>query len=203
MELHVIVGFLDVNVYFLVNRDDKSAILIDCGTDYNLVQNKAKELGVTIKALFLTHAHYDHAGCGAQLQRQGVNVYVSSLDAEKLLNQDNLAHYFGVQFERFTPDYTFTDGETLSIAGFKVKAMLTPGHTDGSATFLIDDLLFTGDTLFENSVGRTDFPSGSYSELKESVMRLYKLEGDYKVYPGHGDSTTLSKERKYNMFVRL
>ena len=203
MELHGIVGFLDVNIYFLVNKEKSTAVVIDCGTDSRIVFDKANELGVTIKALLLTHAHFDHAGCGAQMQRQGVKVYVSKDDADKLQNDQNLAYHFGVDFDKFTPDYTFTDGEVLLLEGFEIKVLATPGHTDGSATFMVGDMLFTGDTLFNGSVGRTDFPTGSTSRLSESVMRLYKLEGDYKVYPGHGDFSTLSRERKYNSFYRL
>ena len=89
----------------------------------------------------------------------------------------------------------------MELENIKIKVIFTPGHTDGSVTFLVDDMLFTGDTLFLESVGRTDFPTGDREQLVSSVKKLYSLEGDYKVYPGHQEFTTLSHERKYNMFV--
>ena len=203
MELHCIKGFLNVNIYFLVNRITNSAVLIDCGTDVNLVNRKAKELNVEIKAVLLTHAHYDHAGCAAKLQKQGANIYIAKKEVDKLFNTQNLAHEFAVKFESFTPDQTFDDNQIIKIEDFNIKALLTPGHTDGSATFLLNDMLFTGDTLFDNAVGRTDFPTGNALQLKESILRLYALDGDYVVYPGHYSFTKLSDERKYNMFIRL
>lgn len=203
MELQVVKGFLDVNIYFLINTQNKTAILIDCGVDYNLVMSKAKELGVNIKALLLTHAHYDHVGCAKQLQQDGVKVYISKQDKLKLTNEQNLSSLFGVSFDSFTPDFTFIDGDSLCIEGEIISVFVTPGHTDGSAVFMYKDMLFTGDTLFCGTVGRTDFPTGNINQLKKSILRLYNLEGDYKVYPGHSEFTTLENERKYNMFIKL
>ena len=98
-------------------------------------------------------------------------------------------------------DVTFEDGEILNVLGLQIKVIATPGHTDGSVTFEVGNMLFTGDTLFLQSVGRTDFKSGDRDALVSSVKRLYALDGDYNVYPGHDDFTTLEHERKYNGFV--
>ena len=107
---------------------------------------------------------------------------------------------FGRTVEPVTEYTTVTDGETLELFGIKIKVIATPGHTDGSVTYAVDNMLFTGDTLFLESVGRTDFPTGSREDLVSSVKKLFALEGDYDVFPGHQEFTTLSHEREYNDF---
>lgn len=194
-------GELAVNTYFLVNERTKGAIVIDAGEDFELIKSRAKEKGITIKAELLTHGHFDHAGSAKKLQDSGVKIFISQIDAIKLLNDDNLSKDFGKEFDRCSADYRFKDGDTLVIEGITVKAVLTPGHTDGSATFIIDDMMFTGDTLFFESVGRTDFPTGNGKELVKSVKKLFAFDGDYKVYTGHGEFTTLDHERKYNRYI--
>lgn len=193
-------GPLRVNSYFLVNESTNGAILIDGGENYKLIKDTEKRLGFTIKALLLTHAHFDHAGNAYKLQQDGVKVYISEIDAPKLLNEQNLSGDFGRKFETLTADYTFSGGDVLNIEGIEIKVLSTPGHTDGSVTFMVSDMLFTGDTLFFESVGRTDFVTGNRLDLINSIKRLFLLEGDYNVYPGHEEFTTLSHERKYNVF---
>ncbi len=198
---HLSSGPLKVNTYFLVNEERKTAVVIDSGENYKLIKRTEEENGFKIKAVLLTHAHFDHAGNVKKLQNDGAKIYVSVLDAPKLLNEDNLSSAFGRAFDNCTADYTFNDGDVLSIEGMDLRVIATPGHTDGSVTFLFEDMLFTGDTLFLESVGRTDFPSGDRNQLVESVKKLFHLEGDYKVFPGHQEFTTLSHERKNNLFV--
>jgi glyoxylase-like metal-dependent hydrolase (beta-lactamase superfamily II) len=144
-------------------NDNGDAIVIDSGENYNKVKKTEKDLNVKIKAVLLTHAHFDHAGNAKKLQDDGAKIYISSIDAPKLKNELNLSSHFGRNFEFLDADFTFIDGDELDILGIKIKVLLTPGHTDGSATFIVDNMLFTGDTLFLESVGRTDFPSNSAS----------------------------------------
>lgn len=198
---HLCSGPLRVNTYFLVNEYTRDAVIIDGGENYKLIKETEKKYGFKIKALLLTHAHFDHAGNAKKLQDDGVKVFISLKDAPKLNNDENLAGDFGRVFDKFTPDYTFTDGDYISACGIKIKALLTPGHTDGSATFIVDDMMFTGDTLFLESVGRTDFKTGDRDALIKSVKRLFALDKDYKVYPGHEEFTTLSHERQFNTFI--
>ena len=193
-------GPLKVNSYFLVNEQTKNAILIDGGENYKLIKNTEKDLGVKIVAELLTHAHFDHAGNAKKLQDDGVKIYISEVDAKKLLNEDNLSGDFGRKFDYLVADYTFNDGDVLDIDGIKITVIITKGHTDGSATFMVENNLFTGDTLFLGCVGRTDFKTGNKREMIESVEKLFSLNGDYNVYPGHDDFTTLEHERKYNDF---
>ncbi len=198
---HLSTGLLHVNTYFLVNENTRETVVIDGGENYKRIKQTEEEHGFIIKAVLLTHAHFDHAGNAKKLQDDGAKVYVSRLDAPKLLNDDNLGRDFGRKFDYLTADFTFDDGDELDICGIKFKVLLTPGHTDGSACFMVDNMLFTGDTLFLESVGRTDFRTGNREELVKSVKRLFNLDGDYAVYPGHQEFTTLSHERKHNAFV--
>jgi len=200
---HVINGLLRVNTYYLVNEQTGGAVLIDCGENLNTIRKTEKECGFKVKAVLLTHAHFDHSGCAKDLQEQGTKIYISKIDAPKLSNEDNLGSHFGRKNRDCVPDYTFQDGDELIVEGFKLKVIATPGHTDGSVCFIMDNIIFSGDTLFKESVGRTDFPTGDSDQLVKSVLKLLHLEGDYNVYPGHEEFTTLSHERKFNMFVEF
>jgi glyoxylase-like metal-dependent hydrolase (beta-lactamase superfamily II) len=198
---HLSSGPLRVNSYFLVNESTNECVVIDSGENYKLIKQTEQKYGFIIKAVLLTHAHFDHAGNVKKLQDDGAKIYVSDIDAKKLLNDDNLSLDFGRRFDYCTADYTFSDGETLDICGIKLVVIATPGHTDGSVCFLVDRMLFTGDTLFLESVGRTDFKTGDREQLVCSVKKLYSLDGDYVVYPGHQEFTTLEHERRFNTFV--
>ncbi len=194
-------GELDVNSYILIDEKSKTAVVIDGGEDYALVTKTCADLGVKLVANLLTHAHYDHAGNAKRLQDDGVKCYISKSDALKLNNKDNLSWHRGKLFDRLTPDVIISDGDILNFGDISLKVIETPGHTDGSVTFMTDGALFTGDTLFYTSAGRTDFPTGSDRELLNSLKKLKSLDGDYKVYCGHGQSSTLDFERKHNYFM--
>ncbi len=198
---HVVTGALPVNTYFLVNEETRCAVAIDTGEVYPRIKAIEKDLDIKIKAILLTHAHFDHAGNVKRLQDDGVKIYISKIDAPKLLNDENLAKDFGRKFNYCKADYTFSDGEILDIEGIKIKVIATPGHTDGSVTFMVDNALFTGDTLFNGTVGRTDFPTGDAETLYNSVQKLFSFDGNYKVYPGHLGFTDLDTERKTNVMA--
>ena len=195
---HVRTGLLGVNSYFLVDEKTNDAIVIDCGEFYNQLQNVANKYGFRIKAVLLTHAHFDHSGCAKKLQSDGAKIYISKKDAIKLQEGQTLAERFGKKFDSFAPNYTFIDGEILEFGDIKVKVLITPGHTDGSAVFIVENMMFTGDTLLCGTYGRTDFPTGSDEDIKSSINRLFAFDGEYIVYPGHDDFTKLSHERIYN-----
>jgi glyoxylase-like metal-dependent hydrolase (beta-lactamase superfamily II) len=198
---HLQTGMLGVNTYFLVNEQTNEGVMIDGGENYERVSAFALAKGFTIKAELLTHAHFDHAGNAGKFQRDGVKIYISKIEEPKL-SQKDMGSVFGRTFENIPADETFVDNEELVICGIKIKVILTPGHTNGSATFMVDNMLFTGDTLFLESIGRTDFATGSYSDIEKSIKRLYKLDGNFTVYPGHGEFSTLDHERKNNAFIR-
>lgn len=195
-------GPLQVNTYFLVNEESKTAVVIDSGENYKKVKQVAFDNGFTIKHILLTHCHFDHAGNVKKFQDEGVLIYASRKDSLKLLNDDNLGSRFGRNVEKCNVDYMFDDGEILSLESISIKVIATPGHTDGSVSFVVGDLLFTGDTLFYECVGRTDFVTGSSDDLVKSVEALFNLQGDYKVFPGHREFTTLQHEREFN-FLKI
>ena len=197
---HLQSGPLRVNSYFLVN-DNGEAVIIDSGENYKKIKQTEQDLNVKIKAVLLTHAHFDHAGNVKKLQDDGVKIYISKQDAPKLLNEDNLSSDFGRRFDYCKADFTFDDQDELDVCGIKIKVMLTPGHTDGSVCFMVDKAIFTGDTLFDGSVGRTDFISGNRQDMINSIKKLFALDGDYSIYPGHDTFTTLDYQRKYNIFA--
>lgn len=196
----VIVGDLGVNCYILTN-DDK-AIVIDPGAEYNKIKEALN--GKKVEAVLLTHGHFDHTGAVKQFQDNGAKVYVSKEDAKMLLDgYTSLAQPFGYPFTPIKADETFNDNDMIELIGLKIKVILTPGHTTGSACFLIDDILFSGDTLFNRSIGRTDFPGGDFQAISASIRnKLYVLDEDTPVFSGHGNKTTIKDEKCFNMFVR-
>ena len=195
---HIMTGLLGVNSYFLVDESTKEAVLIDCGEYINKIEQTEKKYGFTVKNVLLTHAHFDHSGCGKKLQQKGAKIYISSIDAPKLYSGGTLSESLGKKFDDFKADYTFNDGDVLTFSGIKIEVILTPGHTDGSCVFKVGDMLFTGDTLLYHSCGRVDFSTGNKQQMINSLGKLFALKGDFKVYPGHHEFTTLDEERRFN-----
>jgi len=195
-------GVLSVNTYFVVNETTLDTVIIDCGEDYDLITQKLSEYRLNPVAILLTHAHFDHVGCAYKFIENGLPVYISDIDAPKLSTEENLGKNFRRNYVYFSATNTFKDGDELNLAGMEFKVVLTPGHTDGSVCFITGDIMFSGDTLFYDSIGRTDFPTGSFSEIEKSIKKLYAMPIDYTLYTGHGENTTLSRERVYNMFIR-
>ena len=162
---------------YLVTADGKNALCIDPAQPG--IADEVKKLGLTVSHVLLTHGHFDHIGGAASLQKAGAKVGCL-FGEERLAVLDNLADSLGggLEIEPFFIDFTVKDGEELALAGIRIKVIATAGHTAGGACYLIEDSLFTGDTLFEGSVGRSDLPTGSGTELTKSVKKLYALDGD-------------------------
>ena len=190
-------GILRANCY-LVTEDGKTAVLIDCGGAEPLAF--AARQGLEIGFVLLTHGHFDHIGGCAALARAGAKIGCLKEETSLIRSADNLAEEVGVSVLPFEIGFTVSDGEKLSLCGMEIEVIATPGHTPGGACFKIGNALFTGDTLFCESVGRTDFPGGNAVKLRESVRRLLSLDGDCDVYPGHDEQTSLDHERKYNPY---
>lgn len=187
------------NSYFLT-QDEKTAVVIDPAQPR--IADEAKRRGLTVMHVLLTHGHFDHIGGCAALQAEGAKVGCLAKEAPLALGKNNMADYFGGHVPPFSVDFTFGDGDILSLDGMQFLVIATPGHTAGGACFCVGDHLFTGDTLFAGDIGRSDLPTGSGAQLTESVRKLYALQGDFTVCPGHGEDTTLEYERHHNGWVR-
>ena len=191
-------GVLRANSYILT-EDGEHAVLIDCGGGEPLAF--AGQKGLKIQTVLLTHGHFDHIGGCAEAQEAGAEIGCLSGEEKIVGTFADLASAMGVPVRPFRIDFTVRDGDTLDLCGMQFAVIAAPGHTRGGCCYLCGDALFTGDTLFCESVGRTDFPGGDAAELRRSVRKLLALEGDKTVYPGHDEPTTLSHERKCNPFA--
>lgn len=199
-------GFFGTNCYLAVNDDTKEAVIIDpASLPDNLAECVEKE-GLRIQAVLLTHAHFDHImGIDAVLERYGkMPVYVHQEDLRMLEDASlNLSGGCGMDYT-FSEGAAVADGQVLSLAGCEFRVIHTPGHTPGGVCYYVESagVLFSGDTLFEQSVGRTDFPGGSMSELVRGIEeKLFILPENTHVYPGHMGTTTIGEEKAFNPFI--
>ncbi len=188
---------------YIITADGKNAVVID--PSQPRVEGELLKRGLQASYVLLTHCHFDHVGGVLPLQESGAKVYCSA--AEKpLVGVADLFDMVGGSRPPYRIDGTFTDGEEAELCGVKLQVLLTPGHTDGSCCYLVTDgdkkHLFTGDTLFADSIGRTDFPTGNIGKMRASLKRLRDLEGDMPLYAGHNEETTLEGERKHNPFLQ-
>ncbi len=184
---------------YILTQDGKTAVLIDCAQER--VYDKCAALDLKPAAVLLTHGHYDHIGGCARFAESGVPIYLGGEEAKHMFSADYLNLSYAA-VKKFPIAGTFSDGEEAEFAGVRFKVVATPGHTSGGVCYIAENYLFTGDTLFCESVGRCDLPTGNAAQLIKSVKKLYALEGDYTVCCGHEENTTLSHERKFNPYVR-
>ena len=201
----LVVGPVATNCYIVSDENTKEAFIIDPGAEPERIIDKVKEIGVSVKAILLTHGHFDHISAVNELKREfGVDVYIGQEDADLMADMElNVSYMFGMPYAA-RADKILRDGDVLEIAGFSIKVLFTPGHTKGGICFYLEkeNVVFSGDTIFQQSVGRTDFPTGSARVLSESIKnKLFILPEDLQLFPGHGDSTTVGYEKKYNMFL--
>jgi glyoxylase-like metal-dependent hydrolase (beta-lactamase superfamily II) len=186
---------------YIVTADHKNAVLIDCAQER--VWNECVKHGLTPRYVLLTHCHYDHIGGLETCYQNGAKIVCGELEQPNLFSEASLREYVGeppVQVELFK---TLKDGEKFTLCDIPFEAILTAGHTSGGMCFVTENNLFTGDTLFFESVGRCDLPTGNERELMNSVKKLFQLTGDKKIFCGHGEDTTLEHERLHNPYVRL
>lgn len=192
------VGQLETNCYVVTNEDTLHCVVIDPGDESNTILDYLEDNRLVCEAILLTHGHYDHVGAVEAVQEEtGAKVYMHKADDHRLSGD----YHFPYTLPENGAYYQ--DGDVLELAGLRFAVIGTPGHTKGGVTLQCENALFTGDTLFKGSCGRTDLPGGDMDEELQSLKKLCSLPGEYEVYPGHMDPSTLERERMFNYYCRL
>lgn len=191
------VGELATNCYILIDEAEKKAAVIDPGAEADRILAELDKTDARVEYILLTHGHYDHIGAVARLHEAlpQTKVYIHKADS-----RGTGFHVVPLADQVADLQY-YDDGDTLTLGSLTIHVIHTPGHTPGGVTLRVGDVLFTGDTLFAGSMGRSDFPGGNTQQLFASLKKLAGLEGDYHVLPGHEMTTTLDRERQSNVFV--
>jgi glyoxylase-like metal-dependent hydrolase (beta-lactamase superfamily II) len=198
------VGPVAENTFLVRAQGADRAVMVDPGDEPDRLLAAVQELGVGLDAILLTHTHFDHVGAVAPVAKAtGATVYCPKLEVAVLADIMRFVPWPGIgPFESYDADETVEGGEHLSPAGLEIDVTFTPGHSPGHVTYAIEDSLFSGDVLFQGSVGRTDLPGGDWPTLARSIQGLLDAHpDDTKVYPGHMGLTTLGQERATNPFV--
>ena len=200
----LVVGIVRANCYLVWN--DLACVLIDPGDDAERIETALQQLGKPLKAILLTHGHFDHVGAVKALKERypQVPVMIGALDEELLLEPERV--YKGMLSRipdslHLKADRLLSDGDEINVKGMHFTVIATPGHTKGSVCYLYENAIFSGDTLFRGTCGRCDFYGGDSRAMHDSLVKLALLEGDRPVYPGHEGETSLDQERKYNRFM--
>jgi len=193
---------IDNNNYLLIDEKSKEAVLIDCSAVDDSVQQAIKESGSKLKYLLLTHGHFDHVA-GIRKKDEEPHIVMHKNDL-RILSQSNLyLPAFGIpEIEIPEIDMFINDGDILKLGEHEIKVIHTPGHTQGGVCYLIDNMLFSGDTIFKESVGRCDMEGGDFNQIVESIKtKIFTLPDDIIIYPGHGQATTVGWEKVHNHFM--
>ncbi|WP_309233315.1 MBL fold metallo-hydrolase [Conexibacter sp. W3-3-2] len=201
------VGPVQENCFLFKRPDADTLLVVDPGDELPRILQAIESMEATVEAILLTHTHFDHVGAVAPLAREtGAPVYCPELEVQVLANINDYMRFPGFgPFEDYEADHTVAGGETLSLAGLDIDVVFTPGHSPGHVTFVVPDELamFSGDVLFQQSVGRTDLPGGDWPTLRASIQTLLDTYPDEtRVHPGHMGVTTLGAERATNPFLQ-
>ena len=196
--LHRNVGPIMTNCYLLIDEQTALAALIDPGEDADKLTALVHEQGATLAYILLTHGHYDHTSAVPALHEEFPNakIYIHKADAKTTSSR---LFPLAAQVDALC---FYDDGDILPLGGLRIEVLHTPGHSKGSVVLKVENVLFSGDTLFAGSCGRVDLEDGSMDDMLCSLKRLYDLPGEYTVYPGHMSASILSREREYNMYMK-
>ncbi|SHI33399.1 Glyoxylase, beta-lactamase superfamily II [Clostridium cavendishii DSM 21758] len=191
-------GIYGANCYVIYKEDNKQAIILDPGGDSDMLIANIEALEVTPKAILLTHGHIDHVGAVEALSnRYKIPFYINEEDEKFMMSGTDVYGHLNRKADGY-----IKDGDKLNIANLEIEVIHTPGHTPGGVCFLVNDKVFTGDTLFQGSIGRTDFEGGNYESIIESIVnKLLPLGDNVEVYPGHGPKSSILYEKRRNPFL--
>jgi len=198
------VGTLETNCYILGDEKTKQAVVIDPGGDFEIIEEHLKKLKLKVKYIILTHGHVDHIGALGELKKAtGAEILIHSKDSMMLYDPNQNPSFFsGGKAISTKADRLLEEGDIIECGEIKLEVIYTPGHTPGGISLVMDKMIFTGDSLFCGSIGRTDFPGSSYQKLISSIKeKLLSKDDDFIIYPGHGPSSTVGEERKNNPFL--
>lgn len=187
------VGQIETNCYIATDENTLECAVIDPGDESNVILNYLEEHKLKAKYIFLTHGHFDHT--------MAVEAVRAETGATVCMNRRDVGRG-DYRYDPAEGTIMYGEGDIFHVGGLTFQVIETPGHTPGGVCLICEDALFTGDTLFAGSCGRTDLPGGDMDQLLHSLKRLYELPGDYEVYPGHMDSSTLDRERRFNQYMR-
>lgn len=197
-------GLIGTNAYLLIDEISKEAAVIDIGGDFSEISEEIEKSKANLKYILNTHGHFDHILGEKDVQEAtGLPVYVHESDKYLVENLPEQLKRFGFVNNVLPPENikTFTEKDIFKLGNEEIKVIHTPGHTPGSSCFLVGKNLFSGDTLFHASIGRTDFEGGSFAQISNSIKeKLFKLDDDIDVYPGHDSKTTIGYEKQYNCY---
>lgn len=203
----VVVGELETNCYIVIDDESREGVVIDPGDEGEGILHLLEELKAKVRYILNTHGHMDHIGANRIIkERTGAQLLIHEEDAHMLTDgEENLSALFDLCEEEMIslpPDRTLKDGDVIDVNGLTLEVIHTPGHTRGSVAFKAGNTFFTGDTLFADSVGRTDLPGGSYETLMGSIRRLLgRIDDEALILPGHGPGLTLREMRKINPYL--
>lgn len=199
--LALTLGDYQTNTYLVHDSSVKTCVVIDPGYEPGIILDKVKALGLTVEAVFLTHGHFDHVG-GVEtiVDKTHCALWMHRADWEKAPAPIN-SYLYPLANDDFADISFCAEGDAIEAAGLTFTVLETPGHTEGSVCYRCDGALFSGDTLFAGSCGRTDLPGGDGKAMRASLKRLATLEGDCHIFPGHGGATTLNQEKLNNPYL--
>ena len=194
LKTHVLtLGLYQTNTYIIHDEQSKTCCIIDPGYEADTILDTVEKLGLTVEAVLLTHGHFDHVGAVKEIAAETdckVFLHTQDLTMPPMMTAGTL--YYTV---------SYGEGTQLNLAGLSIGVLHTPGHTPGSVCLLCQDVLFSGDTLFAGSCGRTDLPGGDWATIQKSLQRLAAINANFTICPGHGEASTLSREKATNPYL--